>query len=64
MYTRMAEELSADRLNDVETVTLRAAMDIVWEAARLFHQQAKQLADAVGYDLVTEKPLLPKTTKA
>ncbi len=63
MYTRMAEELSADRLNDAETVTLHTAMDIVWEAAKLFHKQAKELAEAVGYDLVTEKPLLPKKTK-
>jgi len=60
MYTRMAEELSADRLNNAETVTLKAAMDIVWEAAKLFHKQAKELAEAVGFDLVTEKPLLPK----
>jgi hypothetical protein len=64
MYTRMAEELSTDRLNNSETVTLRAAMDIVWDAAKLFHKQAKELADAVGYDLVTEKPLLPKKTKS
>lgn len=62
IYTRMAEELSADRLNTAETVTLRMAMDIVWEAARLFHKQAKELADVVGYDLVTEKPRLPKRT--
>lgn len=60
MYTRMAEELSADRLNNAETVTLRTAMDIVWEAAKFFHKQAKELAEVVGYDLVTEKPLLTK----
>lgn len=62
IYTRMAEELSADRVNTAETVTLRMAMDIVWEAARLFHKQAKELADVVGYDLVTEKPNLPQRT--
>jgi hypothetical protein len=62
MYTRMAEELSADRLNTTETVTLQMAMEIVWEAAKLFHKQAKELAEAIGYDLVTEKPLLPKKT--
>ncbi|MBC8172029.1 MAG: hypothetical protein H7X77_10165 [Anaerolineae bacterium] len=60
IYTRMAEELSTDRLNNLETVTLRTAMDIVWETAKLFHKQAKELAEVVGYDLVTEKPLLPK----
>lgn len=60
MYTRMAEELSTDRLNSAEVVTLRMAMDIVWDAAKLFHKQAKELADVIGQDLVTEKPLLPK----
>jgi DNA-damage-inducible protein D len=59
MYTRMAEELSADQLATAETVTLQTAMDIVWSAAKLFHKQAKELAETVGYDLVTEKPLLP-----
>ncbi len=63
IYTRMAEELSTDRLNNAETVTLRMAMDIVWDAAKLFHKQAKELADVIGYDLVTEKPLLPRKTK-
>jgi hypothetical protein len=48
MYTRLAEELSTDRLNNAETVTLNTAMDIVWEAAKLFHKQAKELANAVG----------------
>jgi hypothetical protein len=63
MYTRLAEELASDRLNDAEVVTLHAAMDIVWEAAKLFHKQAKELSEAVGYDLVTEQPLLPKKKK-
>lgn len=63
MYTRMAEELSTDRLNNTETVTLRMAMDIVWDAAKLFHKQARELAEVIGQDLVTEKPLLPKKTK-
>jgi hypothetical protein len=60
MYTRMAEELAAEKLKDAEAVTLQAAMDIVWEVAKLFGQQAKQLSENVGYDLVTEKPLLKK----
>lgn len=63
MYTRMAEELSTDRLNNAETVTLRMAMDIVWDAAKLFHKQARELAEVIGQDLVTEKPLLLKKTK-
>jgi hypothetical protein len=63
MYRRLAEELSTDRLNHAETVTLRMAMDIVWDAAKLFHKQAKELAENIGQDLVTEKPLLPNKTK-
>lgn len=59
IYTRMAEELSTDRLINAEIVTLNMAMDIVWEAAKLFSKQARELAQVVGYDLVTEKPLLP-----
>lgn len=60
IYTRLAEELASERLNESETVTLTIAMNIVWEVARLFYKQAKELSEAVGYDLVTEKPLLPK----
>ncbi len=60
IYTRLAEELAAERLNGFETVTVEMAMNIVWEVAKLFHGQAKQLSESVGYDLVTEKPLLPK----
>jgi hypothetical protein len=33
-------------------------MEIIWRVARLFHKQAKELSAALGYDLVTEKPLL------
>lgn len=60
IYTRLAEELASERLNESETVTLTIAMNIVWEVARLFYKQAKELSEAVGYNLVTEKPLLPK----
>jgi BRO family, N-terminal domain len=60
IYTRLAEELATERLNGVETVTLGVAIDIIWEVAKLFNKQAKELSSAVGYDLVTEKPLLPE----
>ena len=39
------------------------AMEIVMEVAKLFHKQAKELSETVGYDLVTEKPLLVAKTK-
>jgi hypothetical protein len=63
IYTKLAEKLSTERLENLETVTLAMAMSIVWEVARLFHKQAKELSEAVGYDLVTEKPLLKTKNK-
>lgn len=62
-YTRLAEELAAEKLQNAQTVTISAAMDIIWSVAKLFSKQAKELSNAVGYDLVTEKPLLPKPTR-
>ncbi len=59
IYTRLAEEVSTERLKNVETVALSVAMEIIWQVANLFHTQAKALSEALGYDLVTEKPLLP-----
>lgn len=59
IYTRLAEELATERLDDADTVTLKMAMEIVWEVAKLFYKQAKELSEAIGYDLVTERPLLP-----
>lgn len=61
IYTRLAEELATERLDNAETVTLVVAMNIVWEVARLIHKQAQQVSKMMGYDLVTEKPLLPGT---
>ncbi len=58
IYTRLAEEVSTERLKNVDTVSFSVAMDIIWEVAKLFHTQAKALSEAMGYDLVTEKPLL------
>jgi hypothetical protein len=58
IYTRLAEKLATERLDNLETVTLLTAMNIVWEIAQLIHGQAKETSDLLGYDLVTEKPLL------
>jgi hypothetical protein len=59
IYTRLAEEVSTERLKNVETVPMSVAMEIIWKVATLFHSQAQALSEALGYDLVTEKPLLP-----
>jgi BRO family protein len=58
IYTRLAEELSADKLGEAETVLLYQAMEIIWEVAKLISQQAKATSALLNMDLVTEKPLL------
>lgn len=63
IYTRLAEELATERLDNVEMVALSTAMEIVWQVAKLFNKQAKELSEVVGYDLITEKPLLPKKSR-
>jgi hypothetical protein len=58
IYTRICEKLVAERLNNAETVSMEIARTIVWEVARLIHEQAQATSKMLGYDLVTEKPLL------
>jgi hypothetical protein len=62
-YTKMAERLVAERLKNIETITMKMAMEIVWEVAKFFHKQANELAQQVGYDLVTEQPLIATKAK-
>lgn len=59
IYTRLAEMVATNKLDNLEIVTLTMAMDIVWEVAQLIHKQAEATAHALGMDLVTEKKLLP-----
>lgn len=58
IYTRLAEMIATDKLDKLEIVTLSMAIDIVWAVAILIHQQANATANALGIDLVTERPLL------
>lgn len=58
IYTRLAEELAADKLGEAEMVLLYQAMEIIWEVAKLISQQAKATSALLGMDLVTERPLL------
>jgi hypothetical protein len=60
IYTRIAEELSTEKLGYAETVSMTIGMNIIWEVATMIGRQAKEVSEALGYDLVTEKPLLPK----
>lgn len=57
-YTKLTEDVITVRLKNLETVPFSLAMDIVWQVAKLFHKQAKELSEMLGIDLVTEKPLL------
>ena len=64
IYTGLAEQLATDKLGEAEIVTMTTAMDIVWEVAKLIQIQAKATSEALGYDLVTEKPLLKSRNKS
>jgi hypothetical protein len=63
IYTRLAEKLASEKLDDAETVPMSVAMEIVWEVAKMFGKQVKEVAAALGYDLVTEKPMLKGKNK-
>jgi hypothetical protein len=58
IYTRIAEEVATEKLGQAETVPVSVGMEIVWDVAKLIGKQAKEVSQALGYDLVTEKPLL------
>ena len=64
IYTRLAEKLAAEKLGDAQSVTVNIAMEIVWSVARHIRAQASATAQLVGYDLVTEAPLLPDNLDA
>lgn len=61
IYTRIAEEVATEKIGEAETVPMSVAMEIVWAIAKLIGRQAKELSESLGYDLVTENPLLPST---
>jgi len=64
IYTRLAEDVATEKLGTAETVMMSAALDIVWSVAKLIGRQAKELSHTLGYDLMTEKPLLPKPDRS
>lgn len=63
IYTRLAEKLATDKLENADTVTIKLAMEIVWLVAKNISKQAKSTSEMLGIDLVTEKPLLPDNKK-
>src|SRR5579859_2733011 len=64
IYTRIAEELATEKLGKAETVAMSTAMEIVWEVAKMIGRQAREVSESLGYDLVTEKPLLQGKNKS
>ncbi len=64
IYTRIAEELSTEKLGQADTVPIAIAMEIVWEVAKMIGRQAREVSESLGYDLVTEKALLPKRSSS
>lgn len=60
IYTSLAEQIAKDKLGEAQTVSVEIAMNIVWGVAKLISIQATATSEALGYDLVTEKPLLAK----
>lgn len=64
IYTRLAEELATEKLGQAETVPMGVAMEIIWEVAKMIGKQAREVSESLGYDLVTEKPLLSKRNKS
>ncbi len=63
IYTRLAEKLASEKLGEAEIVPMPIAMEIVWTVTKMIGKQAKEVSASLGYDLVTEKPLLPRKTK-
>lgn len=63
IYTRLAEKLASEKLGNTDMIPMSVAMEIVWNVSKMIGEQAKQVSEALGYDLVTEKPLLPKGKK-
>jgi DNA-damage-inducible protein D len=59
IYTRLAEKLATDKLGQAEIVTFSIALEIVWLVAQHISIQARATSQMLGYDLVTERPLLP-----
>jgi hypothetical protein len=63
IYTRIAEDLATEKLDKAEAVAMSTAMEIVWEVAKMIGRQAKEVSASLGYDLITEKPLLLRKNK-
>lgn len=57
IYTSLVENLVADKLGLASEITDAMAMEIIWEVAKMIQGQARQTAQALGVDLVTERPL-------
>jgi hypothetical protein len=58
VYTRLAEMLATDKLENAETVAMTVASEIIYSAATMIREQALQTATFLGVDAFTGKKLL------
>jgi uncharacterized protein (DUF1330 family) len=58
IYTRLAEKICTDKLDEHEYVAFSMALDIVWLVSKAISEQADATARLLGRDLVTERPLV------
>ncbi|MEP7289266.1 MAG: hypothetical protein ABI947_26235 [Chloroflexota bacterium] len=63
IYTRLAEKLASKKLGKAEAIVMSTATEIVWKVAKMMGKQAREVSEALGYDLVTEKPLIEDKKK-
>ncbi len=58
IYTGLTERIIAEKLAQAESLPWTVGLEIIWQVARMIYGQARQTAELLGYDLVTERPLL------
>jgi hypothetical protein len=63
IYTRLAEELATEKLGQTDIVPMSVAMEIVWDVAKMMGRQAKEVSESLGYDLITERPLIDSSKR-
>lgn len=60
VYTRLAEMLATDQIQNAETVSMTVASDIIYRASGIIRQQALQTARFLGIDLFTGRATVPE----
>lgn len=63
IYIGLTERLVRDKLKEAQTVLLSAALEIIWDIAKLIRERYLATQQILGKDLLTEKPLLDRPKK-